>query len=565
MLANLGRRSRVALVVPLVATVALALLAAACTSDDPGSAAPTSAAKAPGSSTTTTDRRADCTPPDVARPVGAAPVAGSTSDHDVTSFDGTTIRAHWFPVADATAQAPKPTVLMGPGWGLAGDADPAADAVGILGGISIKSLNAAGYNVLTWDPRGFGASTGVAQVDFAGAEGRDTQELIEWVSTLPGVQLDGPGDPRMGMVGGSYGGGIQFVTASQDCRVDAIVPIIAWHSLQTSLFKNDTFKQGWGELLTDGSKGASVDPVVTRSYAQGVANGTVSAADRQWYLDRGPADLVKQVDVPTLIIQGTVDTLFTLDEGVANYALLRGTGVPVAMLWFCGGHGACYTNPGDTARVGRATLAWLDRFVKEDDSVVLGPRIDVIDQDGVRYTADDLPEPSGTVTASGSGTLSLTRDSVSGPPTVTPAKDDVVGGLATRIMPGRATDAVDVPVRFPDAPKLVLGPPSLTLQYSGTTPAGDRPTRAFAQLVDDSTGLVLGNQVTPVVLVLDGARHDVTVPMEWVVFAAGKGASLTLQLVATTVAYAPPRLGGTVDFSAIELSLPVVTGMDRRR
>jgi ABC-2 type transport system ATP-binding protein len=556
---NIRRSTRPA----LVAMVALGLVGGACTSDDSGSAGTAvTTAEAATSTTTTAYQRADCSLPDVARPVVAAPVAGSASDHDVTSFDGTRIRAHWFPVADATEQAPRPTVLMGPGWGLPGDSDPNADAVGILGAVSIKSLNAAGYNVLTWDPRGFGGSTGVAQVDFAGAEGRDTQELIEWVSTLPGVQLDGTGDPRMGMVGASYGGGIQFVTAAQDCRVDAIVPIIAWHSLQTSLFKNDTFKQGWAGLLTDGSKGASVDPVVTRSYDQGVADGTVTDADRKWYLDRGPADLVKQVKVPTLLIQGTVDTLFTLDEGVSNFTLLRGTGVPVAMLWFCGGHGACYTNPGDTARVGRATLAWLDRFVKEDPSVRLGPRFDVIDQNGVRYTAADLPEPSGTVTASGSGTLSLTKDSVSGPPTATPAKDDVVGGLATRVMPGRATDAVDVPVRFPDAPQLVLGPPSLKLRYSGTSPAGDRPTRAFAQLVDDSTGLVLGNQVTPVELVLDGARHDVTVPLEWVVFAAGTGASLTLQLVATTVAYAPPRLGGTVDFTTIDLALPVVTGMD---
>ena len=32
-------------------------------------------------------------------------------------------------------------------------------------------------------------------------------KLIDWVSTRPPAQLDGPGDPRLGMVGGSYGGG----------------------------------------------------------------------------------------------------------------------------------------------------------------------------------------------------------------------------------------------------------------------------------------------------------------------------------------------------------------------
>src|SRR4051794_39945319 len=34
----------------------------------------------------------------------------------VPSFDGTKIRAHWFPNARATAAAPLPTILKGPGW-----------------------------------------------------------------------------------------------------------------------------------------------------------------------------------------------------------------------------------------------------------------------------------------------------------------------------------------------------------------------------------------------------------------------------------------------------------------
>ena len=35
----------------------------------------------------------------------------------------------------------------------------------------------------------------------------------------------------------------------------------------------------------------------------------------------------------------------------------------------------------------------------------------------------------------------------------------------------------------------------------------------------------------------------------------------TLQLVATTVAYTQPRLGGSVTFSAINVTLPVVSGL----
>ncbi len=40
-----------------------------------------------------------------------------------------------------------------------------------------------------------------------------------------------PGDPRIGMVGASYGGGIQLVAAATDPRIDAIVPTIAWNTL----------------------------------------------------------------------------------------------------------------------------------------------------------------------------------------------------------------------------------------------------------------------------------------------------------------------------------------------
>jgi ABC-2 type transport system ATP-binding protein len=48
------------------------------------------------------------------------------------------------------------------------------------------------------------------------------------------------------MVGASYGGGIQLVTAAIDPRVDATVPTIARHSLNTSLYKDQAFKSGWG-------------------------------------------------------------------------------------------------------------------------------------------------------------------------------------------------------------------------------------------------------------------------------------------------------------------------------
>ena len=103
----------------------------------------------------------------------------------------------------------------------------------------------------------------------------------------------------------------------------------------------------------------------------------------------------------------------------------------------------------------------------------------------------------------------------------------------------------------------------MTLRYSGSSPAGVRPTRVFAQLVDDATGIVLGNQITPIAVVLDGQVHTTTVPLEIVAFTAKSGAHLTLQLVATTTSYAEPRLGGTIDFNSVKVELPTVTGVSR--
>ncbi len=470
------------------------------------------------------------------------------SDWDVTSFDGTTIRLHWFPVSLPDGGR-APTVLMGPGWSLPGDTDTTGP--GVLGDIPIKDLHQAGYNVLTWDPRGFGSSGGNAEVDSPNFEARDVSTLITWVASQPGVLLDAPGNPRMGMVGGSYGGGIQFVTAALDCRVDAIVPTIAWHSLVTSLDKADTLKSGWSGILSNLSAADHVDPLVAAAKQTGDQLGTITPAQRAWFVARGPGSLVGRVDVPTLIVQGTVDTLFTLQEGVDNYEILRQHHVPTSMLWFCGGHGACLTPSGNQQLPVTATIAWLNRYVKRDPSVNVGAGFRFVDQNGTGYSSTGYPLPEGPpLTAVGHGTLMLSATGGSGPLATTPGSQ-VLGSLVAPITPARAANSVDVPVSLGRRPALVVGAPELQVTYQGTSPPGPRPTRVFAQLVDEATGLVLGNQITPFPVTLDGRSHSATVPLEMVVFAGRAEAQLELQLVATTVAYAQPRLGGSVDFTGI--------------
>jgi ABC-2 type transport system ATP-binding protein len=103
----------------------------------------------------------------------------------------------------------------------------------------------------------------------------------------------------------------------------------------------------------------------------------------------------------------------------------------------------------------------------------------------------------------------------------------------------------------------VVGAPKLSFTYRGTVPDGVAPTRVFAQLVDDERKVVVGNQVTPIEVTLDGASHEAEIDLEVVAQRLEPGQTLTLQLIATTTAYATPRLGGEVTFEQIDIELPV--------
>lgn len=499
------------------------------------------------------------------------PVAGSTSDLDLTSFDGTTIRLHWFPVEGATADEPAPTILMGPGWSLAGDTNTEGGT--LFGALSIAGMWDEGYNVLTWDPRGFGESEGIASVNDPKLEGRDVQALLDFVAAQPEAQLDDDGDPRAGMVGFSYGGGIQLTTAAIDCRVDAIVPGIAWHSLETSLYKAETVKTGWSRILTSTVDPDRLDPHITSASESGQRDGSLSEEDREWFIARGPGDeLVGQIAVPTLLIGGTVDTLFTLDEDLTNLALLQANDVPSATLWFCGGHGTCLTEPGDPERVAAASFAWLDRYVKGDETAPELPLIDVVDQDGDRWTGDEpltgSPTDAGTVWepvdrgalrmgGKGSGTLELTEASRSGGSIEGADPDDLLAGVVAAITPTDAEVALEVTIAAADAKGLAIGSPVLEMTYSGTLPEGETDGRVFAQLVDESSGTVIGNQITPVAVTLDGEEHTISVPLEVIAHDLSSSGPITLQLVATTTAYATPPLGGSLEVSDLSIWLPL--------
>ncbi|MCW2967608.1 MAG: peptidase [Solirubrobacteraceae bacterium] len=487
--------------------------------------------------------------------LGAAGPAGAR-DVTVTSFDGTAIAAHFFPAAGLASGAKAPTVLFGPGWSSGGATDENGASDPGTGIVGVGPLRKAGFNVLTWDPRGFGKSGGLVSVDGPDFEGRDVQALIDFVAKQPEAQLDAPGDPRLGMSGGSYGGGIQLVAAGLDKRIDVIVPDIAWHSLGTSLYKDSTYKQGWNNILYALGKatGGHYDPHIDSSYESATATGALSDADNQWFLSRGPGDLVKNIHIPTLLMQGTVDTLFTLNEAITNYDILKANGVPLKMLWFCGGHGSCLTNPGDDMLFEKRAIEWLERYLKGDKSIDTGPGFEWVDQDGKEHNAAGYPVASaGALTATGSGTLPLTDAGGSGPAT---GGTGPTAQIAAPTNASKATNAVNVTTAPAKADLLVVGAPSVTLTYSGTATQSD--ARIYGQVVDDASGKVLGNLVAPIPVTLDGQSHTVTRPLEVVAHTLHAGQTLTVQFVADTTAYYAQLDQGAVTISKAAVSLPLV-------
>ena len=463
----------------------------------------------------------------------AAPAAAREAK--VRSFDGTELAVTFHPAAGLKPGKRAPTILQTHGWGGRRERSPDAPSGESSGNVGTGPLRRAGFNVLTWDSRGFGESGGTVTVDYKGNEGRDVKALLTWLARQPEAKRDGRRDPRVGMHGVSYAGGIELVAAAIDRRIDAIAPAIAWHSLTTSLYKAGTVKGGWSALLYAGGQTGRLDPHIASAFGDGATTGRLSAEDRAWFASRGPGRLVRRIRAPTMLLQGTPDTLFTPSEAIANYRILRRNRVPVKMLWFCGGHGTCLTGSGPAGHLEKRVIAWLERHVARR-KVATGPGFEWLADDARWRHARKFPPRRGApIAGAGSGTLLLS-----------PA--DALSGSA--VAAGPAVNAVDVPI--PAFTREVVGEPRVTLTYSGTGNA----THVFAQIVDEQRNVVLGNQVTPLPVRLDGARHTVTRRLEGVAAAGGR---YRLQIVGGSQVYGPVRAAGAISFSSARVRLPTAS------
>jgi ABC-2 type transport system ATP-binding protein len=99
----------------------------------------------------------------------------------------------------------------------------------------------------------------------------------------------------------------------------------------------------------------------------------------------------------------------------------------------------------------------------------------------------------------------------------------------------------------------VVGAPTLSFTYKGL----GNSRAVFAQIVDNSTNLVLGQIVTLVPVTLDGKQHQVSIDLNDIVYTYGgaKPGSLTLQITSSATAYENSSIG-VITISDVDVALP---------
>ncbi|WP_182347207.1 alpha/beta fold hydrolase [Tomitella gaofuii] len=515
--------------------------------------------------------------------------------------------------AGATADAPVPAILATNGFG--GSKDDLTAAAEYFSG--------RGYAVLAYSGLGFGGSGCRIGMDSRAQDGRAGSQLIGFLGGRGGIAfadaahtrpvaapdyiardaVDHQGtprdhDPRVGMIGGSYGGQIQFAVAAVDPRLDTITPSITWNDLSYSLVPN-TLDQGpgvsgpvpgvskltWTAALAaagfltpiqyqsyreDPSRLAGCPnfmPEVCQGLAEGVATGTVDQHVIDTFRATSVSSYLSDVTVPTLLLQGEQDTLFDLREATTTYRALQEQGTEAKLVWQRFGHssggavpgenpaGDEAWDPGSQYMVQRRT-DWLDHYLK-DAPTPTGPEFAYF-RPWVDYSGNAAPAyaESPTVDVGVPRTLALSGD---GSLTAGPATDGaqslytLPGGLPTEVSAPAMAPAMDVPTaELPgsaaawttapaQAPVDIVGGPTLRLTVATERPLDgsvEDSAVVFAKLYDvapDGTAMLIDGLVSPV-RVLDPSQ-PVTVDMRALVHRIDTGHRLRLVVAGGDVNY----------------------------
>ncbi|WP_179885843.1 alpha/beta fold hydrolase [Streptomyces sp. ms115] len=461
----------------------------------------------------------------------------------ILRMDGVPIDTSYF---HAKGSGKRPAVLIGHGFGGSKN-DVRAQA---------EKLAADGYAVLTWSARGFGKSGGKISLNDPDHEVKDVSRLIDWLAERPEVELDGKGDPRVGLTGASYGGAVSLLAAGHDERVDAIAPVITYWNLADALFPDGVFKKLWaGIFITTGGGCERFEKQLCEMYERVAVSGKPDAEAVKLLTERSPSAVADRIKVPSLLLQGQSDSLFPLGQADAMQKAISANGAPVSVDWISGGHDG---GDSETSRVEGRVGDWFDRYLKEDTGTATGPAFRVTRTGGVDSTdgaallrgasGDTYPglRSGGRDIALGGGTKTFRNPAGAAPPAIS-AVPGVGGGLAQLSSLGVGL-SLDFPGQFGrfeskplDSSVRVTGTPTVTVNVKAD---GDRDAVLFGKVYDvspDGRQQVLPHQlVAPYRITPDQQGKPIELALPAVDHEFDAGHRMRLVFSATDLGYASP-------------------------
>ncbi len=473
------------------------------------------------------------------------------------------------------SKTPAPAILIAHGFGGSKDS-VASDA---------QYFASKGYVVLTWTARGFGKSTGQISMNAQDGEVADTRALISYLSKSRYVTQEKADDPRVGIMGASYGGANALLSASADSRIDAVIADITWNDLGQNLFpqsvasssQSGPFKKVWAGTFFSAvslqsaylGECGSFTQAWCDAYRSAVINGAPSADERALLASVSPQSFLSTLRAPTLLSQGQADSLFPLTESYKTAEGIKkaNPALPLSMIWHAGGHDG---GTDQSAYLRTQYLNWFKKhlsqadldfptfqFTKTNGSISLQdstviPKVFSSDQLPTQAIQKQLPLLTPTVAATYPiGGIPSAISSLPGIGSAGALASRVVStfaGFSPAFLPGQSGLLESAPLSEPIS---LVGPSTIKVRITSTT--GDA-TLFFSLVTKSPSGAITqpNGIVAPVRLTnMPQGGVDVMVNLPAVIMDASAGDVIAVGVSTTDQGYDTPKLSRFYTVSAL--------------
>ncbi|PKV86306.1 CocE/NonD family hydrolase [Streptomyces sp. TLI_146] len=181
---------------------------------------------------------------------------------------------------------------------------------------------AAGYNVLAYSARGFGASGG--EVEVAGPlDVEDGVRAIDFLTDRIGAE-----PTKLGFLGDSYGSGISQLVAALDERerVHAVAALSTWGDVGEAFYENSTRHTAAVATLLSAAGDARLSERTRRAFDDLLADRNIDKT-LEWAAERSPLTHVHALNhrrVPVFFAHAWHETLFPANQTLRMFQELTG-------------------------------------------------------------------------------------------------------------------------------------------------------------------------------------------------------------------------------------------------